>query len=86
MLPHHRIGATSGEAMRATNDRDSVRSPTKADLRARSEGAVGDRRSGRAIAANPQLATVEVVGAVAATRPRLPRLFRLLLALTGVRI
>ena len=39
-------------------------------------------------AAAPQLATVDMgpCGAVAVTRPNVPRIFRFLLALTGVRI
>jgi hypothetical protein len=45
-------------------------------------------RAGRPPTTGPQLATVDVVagGTVAVTRPGMPRIFRLLLALTGVRV
>jgi hypothetical protein len=43
---------------------------------------------GRSPAAGAKLATVDIVagGKLAVTRPRVPRIFRLLLLLTGVRV
>jgi hypothetical protein len=62
----------------------SARPDPQAPLNANANGADRTARS----VTGPQLATVEVAGggAVAVTRPRMPRVFRILLALTGVRV
>ena len=45
-------------------------------------------RTGRSRKPGPRLSTIDTVagGTVAVTRPAMPRLFRFLLALTGVRV
>jgi hypothetical protein len=62
----------------------SVRTGHQASL----DTALGDGPSEQPPAIAPQLATVETVagGTVAVTRIRMPFIFRILLALTGVRV
>jgi hypothetical protein len=80
-----------GPAARAVEDimpttNDPVAAHASASPNAQAPHDTAERIS-RAQAA-PCLATIETVagGAVAVTRPGMPRIFRLLLALTGVRV
>jgi hypothetical protein len=73
------------DILSTTQDPVSERPSTRSDPQAALEAADrtgGPRPSGR------QLSSVDLAagGAVAVTRPAMPRIFRLLLALTGVRV
>jgi hypothetical protein len=66
---------------------DTAHPSVRVDPQGPFEASVCADRRGRPTA-GPQLATVDIVagGAVAVTRPGMPRIFRLLLALTGVKV
>ena len=69
-------------------DSVSAHPSARSDPQASSEANNAVGCAGRPPTTGPQLATVDIVagGKVAVTRPSMPRIFRLLLALTGVRV
>jgi hypothetical protein len=81
-------GPPMEDIMSTKLDPDIAHSTAKTDPQAPLDAEIGADRVGRSPATDPQLATVDIVagGKVAVTHPGMPRIFRLFLALTGVKV